>query len=188
MTRPAQTYVNTLVFSIISGMVSVALLLTLMLSDSLSAYMFVIVTIEIGLLLIIINAMYRVIAYERNMRNAINNASKNSFAADNCPDYYTMRFSSTGNTCANVFKGIAPGGIKYVMYYVPSAKYQLTGQGNSVVFSGNAPDDVIKIKNLESIKIDDACKIVQGKPADADTDKKEANNYTIPWTLSLIHI
>lgn len=183
MARVAQTYVNTVVFAIVAGIVSIALLIVLMMSESLTAYLFAIVTIEVGLLVIIINALYRIIAYEKNMRKAINNASKNSFAAENCPDYYTMRFSAgpDGNSCKNMFLGTTPERAPFAMYYVPSPTYQSTGQGTSVIFAGNPPNDNINMASMQTMKMPDACKSVQGLPAEAD-DKKSPNNYNVPWT------
>ena len=185
MANNSQTYVNTMVFAIVSGIVSVALLVALYFVESLNAYIFAIATIEIGLLLIIIFSLYSIIAYESNVRKAINNAGKNSIAANSCPDYYTMRFGANGvtdNTCRNTFSGKTPQGLRYVMFYVPSTKYESTGQGRAVRFTGNPADGSIKIKSLEEIPMTDACKIIQGLPAESDVDKKSANNYSIPWT------
>jgi hypothetical protein len=185
MARSSQTYVNTMVFAIIAGMVSIALLCTLLLSESLTEYLFAIITIEVGLVAIIIFALYRIIAYEAKMRSAVNNASRNAFAANNCPDYYTLKYSSNGidqNTCTNMFRGKSPDGFSYVMYFVPSEKFQRTGQGSSVRFLGNPANNSILIKSMETMPIDQACKMVQGLPEESDGKKANPNNYTIPWT------
>jgi hypothetical protein len=185
MARESQTYINTMVFSIIAGLVSIAMLVALMLSESLNAYMFLIITIEMGLLAIIIHALYRVIAYEAKVRKAINNASSNAFAADNCPDYYTLKYSTSGSTehaCRNFFKGRTPDGRPFIMYFVPSDTFKSTGQGSGVVFPGNPSDDSIKIKTLENLTSSEACRIVQGLPAESDSKKDTPNNYSIPWT------
>ena len=186
MAKNAQIYVNTMVFSIVAGLLSIALLVALVFVQSLNAYIYAIATIEVGLLAIIILSLYSIMAYESKVRKALTNAGKNSIAANSCPDYYTMRFSENGptnNTCRNFFSGKMPSGSRYVMYYVPSGTYtSVTGPKQGVVFSGNPADGNIKIKSLETMTMTDACKVIQGLPQESDVEKTTANNYTIPWT------
>lgn len=183
--RQNQSYVNTLVFSIIAGLVSIALLVALIMSPAVGDYAYIVVTVEIGLVLIIVHALYRILSYESSMRRAASLTSKRQIIADTCPDYFTTGYDMNGSiSCTNLFRGTDNTGKQFLMAYVPSSAYYKDSMGN-IVFTGNSADRVIKLSDFEGKTFDEGCKVVQGRGVDADNKDSQpqvANNFTIPWS------
>lgn len=103
-TNKLSIYVNTMVFTIIAGIVSVMLLLVLLFgSDFGTQYAPLIVTIEAGLLLVIIISIVRIYSYERRLESLQSTTMQNRLAIKSCPDYWTMSNESgeNGPTCLN---------------------------------------------------------------------------------------
>lgn len=185
MAKQAQSYINTLVFAIITGLVTLVLLIGILFSSAMNEYAYVLVTVEVGLIAIVSYALYNIIAYESKMKRLSSTASKNALLAQNCPDYYTVGYDATGAAvCKNFFKGRSPSGESFAMFYVPSQQYtsRMENARREYVFSGNPPSSSIAMKDFENKRVEDTCKQVQGRPPENDTAKTVANNYVIPWT------
>jgi hypothetical protein len=185
MGRQTQTYLNTLIFSIVTGLFTLMLLLALLFSSSFNQYAYAIVTVEVGLIAIITHALYKIIAYENRLTKLSRNATKNALVAQSCPDYYTVGYDASGAlTCKNYFEGRSPSGERFVMFYVPGDQFteKIVSGKRSFTFFGNPPASVINVKDFENKRIDDTCKVVQGRPPESDEKMTEANNYTVPWT------
>lgn len=109
-TKNQSQYINTMVFCIVAGIISLMLLLLVFnSSDAVRAYTPLVITIEVGLIIVIIAAIWNIIAYERS----IDSAAKNSFNArlnvTSCPDYWTQ----DGLVCTNSYSP-SPN-VKYTM-------------------------------------------------------------------------
>jgi hypothetical protein len=178
-----QSYINTLIFTIVAGIVSIGLLLLTFFSTAVSSYTYVLVTIEIGLVFVIAFALYNIIRNEQKVKKIAATAHKNTLLANTCPDYYTVGYENgTGfQQCRNVFEGNMPNGRPFLMYYTPSDTYEPAG-ANGAKFPGNPPELVISMNNFEEKRVEDACKIVNGRQPDSDTNTSTPNNYSIPWT------
>ena len=84
-------YLNTLIFCLVGGVVSIALLMLLVYGGgTASSFVPLIVTVELGLLSVLIYALVVIIKNERKDRDRANNATDNIVAATKCPDYWTV--------------------------------------------------------------------------------------------------
>lgn len=104
-TDMSSQYINTMVFAVVAGIMSLMLLLLIMYaSDTVGRYSVFIITIEAGLILVIAFAIYKIIAYENKRNKEDKNGTENRLAVTNCPDYWTQAQNSTckGNFIPNV--------------------------------------------------------------------------------------
>lgn len=91
-------YLNTMVFAIVAGLISLMLLLLILnASEMVKSYSFFIITVEIGLVLVIGTAIYRIIRQEYKLHKEHETGLMNKVNVDSCPDYWTR----SGNTCKN---------------------------------------------------------------------------------------
>jgi hypothetical protein len=89
-------YINTMVFAIVAGIISLMLLLLVMnANEMVREYSPFIITFEVGLVIIIVIAIWRIIAYESKIKKDNANGVNQKLHVDSCPDYWT-RF---GNSC-----------------------------------------------------------------------------------------
>lgn len=98
-------YINTMVFTIIAGVLSAVLAIVLWMGNSkVHSFAPIIVTLEIGLLAVIITSVVRVIKFERKLSAQQQNVLDNAVAVRSCPDYWVMKESGNGNhTCTNSY-------------------------------------------------------------------------------------
>ena len=95
-------YVNTMVFAVVAGIISLMLLLLIMrASDTVKQYGAFIITVEIGLVVIIAIAVYRIIAFERRLDRDARAGTGLLMSVKTCPDYWT---SVDGNMCITGFR------------------------------------------------------------------------------------
>lgn len=99
-TRSHSQYINTMVFAVIAGIISLMLLLLVMNASSfVKSYSPFIITIEVGLILAIVVAIYNIIRYEAKAYKAAQDGFDSHLAVDTCPDFWTR----TGTICKNSF-------------------------------------------------------------------------------------
>lgn len=82
-------YVNTLIFSIIAGVVSFALLIVLIFASASREFAYGIVTFELGLIGVILYLIISIYLYERKLRETGSDNNKFIVAVDTCPDYFS---------------------------------------------------------------------------------------------------
>jgi hypothetical protein len=105
MSNEYQVYVNTMVFAIIAGVASLLLLLAAVYVPAVSAYGVLVVTVEVGLLFIVLQAVVRIVMYERRLRRESRFAASNIVAVETCPDYFTARHDEKGGVvCENTYE------------------------------------------------------------------------------------
>jgi hypothetical protein len=137
----AQQYVNTMVFCIVAGIVSLMLLLLIMsASEHVRRFSPFIITIEVGLVLVIVLAIVRLIMYEREALKANQLGLLNKLSVQTCPDYWTRY----GDTCVNGFSTSVN----------PNVTYRIAG-------SPNANKDVmvttLALSDYDNMTVVDAC-------------------------------
>lgn len=100
-------YLNTMVFAIISGVVSMLLLLALIYVPSVAEYGILILTVQIGLMAIIVQAIIRIWWYWSNSLDASDASINGTISVDTCPDYMIASTNSTslggGVICMNQY-------------------------------------------------------------------------------------
>jgi hypothetical protein len=112
-TRTDRAYMNTLVFSGVAAAVSLGLLLLLILVPAAAVAAPLIVTVELGLLLVAGVALARVSGNDRRLRKRARDAVRTQLSATTCPDYWTLEQSDLGHapTCRRSYA--TPDGTTY---------------------------------------------------------------------------
>lgn len=95
------SYFNTLIFTIISGIVSL-LLLAALFFDVFKDYMTFIITVEIGIFLVIGWSIWQIVSNEKRLEEL---RKKKNFTIDftQCPDYYISRVVDGVTICSNEY-------------------------------------------------------------------------------------
>lgn len=157
----ASHYINTMVFSVVAGIISSMLLLLVMQgSDTVKQFSVLVITIEVGVVLIILAAIYQIIAYERRRFKQAIDGTMNMMTVKSCPDYWTLY---DGKKCKNthqLFEANDDG--LYTKY----------------VIHGNSTDTNTKDRTERSVNLSDYSKV---SVRDACT-KKFDNLPNHPWT------
>lgn len=156
----AQIYVGTMVFAIVAAVISVMLIVFVVYGPpDAREYMYLVLTIEFGLLAIIVNSIARIYMYERDLKRLSKDATSNLVLVQSCPDYYTRVLDATGAaTCSNSF--VSPS----------TNDAYVIGASSSNAFVRNGSE--VKIKDYENKKLKDVC-------ADFGRDRPL---YNVPWT------
>ena len=140
-TDQAQQYINTMAFCIIAGIVSMMLLLLIMTaSERVRRFSAFIITVEAGLVLVIALAIWRLIAYERDVLKQNKLGLLNKLSVNTCPDYWT-RF---GDTCVNGFRTAAN----------PNVTFRIAGTTDA---NKNMMATTISLKDYDDLTVADAC-------------------------------
>lgn len=96
-----QSYMHTLIFTIISGIFSILLLLALSFKGG-RDYLPFIVTLEVGIFIIIIVCIYQI--YKRaKLQEIFKQRGIKSIDFNICPDYFTKRADGDRDFCANEY-------------------------------------------------------------------------------------
>lgn len=136
------SYINTLVFCIIAKFVSIVLLIMLFTVPNLMSFSYLIVTIELGLVFIIVNALISIQKYVKKREEVSRKNLENVIQLSLCPDYFTKSYTdSDGVICSSHY--ITPD--KRYKYYIGSATNR----------------DVFLDKEFNNKKVHDVCNIVR---------------------------
>jgi hypothetical protein len=99
-----------MVFAILAGIVSLMLLALLYFGAAAQMFSALIITVEIGLLLVIVMSVLRIMRVESKNRKLAKNNMDNLLAVKTCPDYWTMQETNNGEKkCKRSYK--APGDV-----------------------------------------------------------------------------
>lgn len=98
-TTRKMSYYNTLIFTIIAGIVSVCLLLLLLFKDF-KKYLPFIVTLEVGIFAIIATCIITIFVNE-SVLNKLKKQMGYQISFTSCPDYYTKRTIGDKEICSN---------------------------------------------------------------------------------------
>lgn len=110
------SYYNTLIFTIVAGIISVLLLLTLMFKR-LRQFLPFIITLEIGIFLIIAWCVTVIYLNEKDMEKKRNEATSIQF--DKCPDYFVKTTEGDKLMCVNQYMYIDDKNNQYWMKIYP---------------------------------------------------------------------
>ena len=145
-------YMNTMVFAVVAGVISLLLLLLIMrASDTVRQYSAFVITLEIGLVIIICTAVYRIISFERAQLAAQKAGFTTTMPVSTCPDYWTR---GGGDVCVNTFNAD------------PRYSYRMTG------VDANTAQVQIKLGDYDGRSIADVCSRVKANVKAPWTDVK----------------
>jgi hypothetical protein len=145
MDNQTRQYVNTMVFAIIAGIVSLILLVLIFYaSDLVNEYNPLIITIEVGLILIVAIAIYRIIANERAALKRSKNGVLNRLTVNTCPDYWVK---TKGTQCINSF--FSPT--------TPHVQYYITGSPPLATSDASKDSQTIDLADYTDKKVSEVC-------------------------------
>lgn len=147
-------YMNTLVFCLISGVVSLGLLALLMYGGgAAAAFLPFVTTLTLGLLVVVIVALATIIKNERLDRLRAENATQNLVAVKKCPDYWTIASDPTDrdkNVCIRRY--VTP----------PTTDGPESTTSVFIVGAGDEKQEsTIELGNLDNKQLQDVCKTVR---------------------------
>jgi len=93
-----QNYVNTVIFCVVMKIVSIVLLGLILLNKVSESFIYFLITVEIGIVVIVIMSLVEISKYEQRLANESKNLLKSKLNVISCPDFYTRNMD--GN-CVN---------------------------------------------------------------------------------------
>ena len=187
------SYVRTLVFTIVSALLSIVLFGLIFIKGARDWLLFIIIT-EIGIFSIIIYCIIAIINREKKfqeMRDPKNYVVK----FDNCPDYYVKRYDATtkGYFCSNEYVVVDPRNPtkKLIMKLFPendnsppqfhNPEFKI--RNGTGPLTNPQPIDKFMIEDMLSkvTTVNERCQIVNPNVAEKSTDKLSGFK-VIPWT------
>lgn len=149
-----QNYVNTVIFCVILKIISIVVLGLILMDYVNDKVMYFLITLELGIVVIVIAALASISSYEKRIAEETKNALKSKMNLLSCPDYFTQ---TAKNMCINA-------------YTTPDGKYTYTLIGASNVPLGN-------YLNKPMI---DACDAFNKSSSSVDPERGVVYKY--PWT------
>ena len=178
------SYFNTLIFTIISGVVSLLLLCSLFFQPF-KKYIVAIVTIEIGIFIIISYCIYKIVKNDNYLKDLM---AKNKLVInfDECGDYFVRRTDDKGDFyCSNDYVITDETNTSYIMKIYP-ASINLPSTNN---LNYSNPKTAFVNNRLETYKLQE----LNNSNLPTNTDKcrplyDQVNQYDgydkIPWTYA----
>jgi hypothetical protein len=179
------SYIHTLIFSIIAGIVSVALLLVLLIKK-LQSYTPFVVTLEIGIFIIVFSCLIQIWLNEMRLANLRKNGIP-YISFDSCPDYYVKRVDGDKEFCSNEYVYQDKTGKKYIMKIYPTERpVSLPAVHNqNMTTNSDQPYDKFYLRSLESDPTlkspSDKCAPLFTPPTDPNLSYLKGYDL-LPWT------
>lgn len=152
-------YRNTVVFAILSAVMTIVLLMVLLGTPLARRFRVAIAVAELGLLGVIIYAIVRIRAYERKVAKAMNEAKAKYVETNRCPDFYTSRRNKDGDVeCTNKYELPRKG---YIFEYVSTPERPVP--------------HTVRLGDVNGVCYKEACRKI-------DPQTKSSDTYNIPWT------
>lgn len=186
-TEQKVSYFNTLIFTVITAIVSLGVL-SLLFTESGKKMIYFIIAFEVGVFLIILYCIYKIISGETK------SSSKSSTYVvnfDQCPDYYTKYTHTNGDSlCLNNYIVKDDKGNIYVIRLDGNLETDTMDQTITLNPPGNTPLNTIAEFELTKLQKDtliknyeDKCALVMAKPPSSDTKYNSYAFYNkLPWT------
>jgi hypothetical protein len=180
------SYFNTMIFTIITGIFSLLLLLVLLFSGG-RKVLPMIITIEVGAFLIIAVCITQIILNERSKdKNSNDLASFIKFV--NCPDYYMKRFINDKEICSNEHSYVDPHTRQvYIMKLIQVDSKNTLPLRHDLLYNDKtlSSHDKFHLTEVDNEKLfkdaTEKCQVLFTEPAKAEL--KEFSHYRhLPWT------
>lgn len=156
--RKQSVYRNTVIFAVVAALVMVALLVVTIAVPSVSEFRYAFLTVNIGLLVIIINAIVKINQHNSKYDDLLSNASNYKMPVQGCPDYFTTKYNDGKTMCSGEY--VSPR---------QDAKFILLDDDMNPI-----PD--INVSQLDDRRAGDVCSILNS------TNHNGVNHRKVPWT------
>ena len=155
MANGIQNYVNTVIFCVVLKIVSIVILGIILLGYVNEKVIFFLITVELGIVVIVIAALVNIAAYEKRITEETKNLLKAKMTLLTCPDYHTQ---GANNICLS-------------NYTTPDGKY-------TYLFGG--PSNNLSLSAYLNQPVEKACADYQNNISFLDTKNQVVYRY--PWT------
>lgn len=183
------SYFNTLIFTIISGLISLILLALLFFKIG-DNYILAIILIEVGIFSVIGYCIYQII-HNEFLINQLKNSDNVLISFDKCPDYFLSKIDNNGNTyCSNEYIYEDAAMNKFVIKLYPEGQTPPTQHNPTKLdkLSGTtmAPEGPIDKFYINDINNNNTLKTNEDKCAPIFKDSTDPNGVhgyaQLPWT------
>lgn len=184
------SYFNTLIFTIVSGIISLILLILLFLKIG-QDWAYLILTVEVGIFIVIGICVFQIIRNEK-IRNNLKNNLEERISFYECPDYFNKVSIDNINYCKNDHTYTNTDGRKYTMKIYPDdPSTPLPPSLPAVNTSKNESFPLNEIEQTVQFKTAiEECNMVLNEPnlaqasssAEKDFLKKYEGYSKLPWT------
>lgn len=151
-------YRNTVIFAVVAALVMVVLLVITVAVPAASDFRYAFLTVDVGLLAIIINAIVKINQRNSMYDNLLDNAGSYKMPVNTCPDYFTSRYQDGRTMCSGTY--VAPR---------HDAKFILLDDNKDPI-----PD--INLSDIDMRRAREVCSIVNSE------DYNGVNHKKVPWT------
>ena len=185
------SYFNTLLFTIITGIVSLCIL-GLLFFEFGQKLIFFIIAFETGVFILIGYCIYKIISSEKKKNN-----KKDTYVVrfDECPDYYTRKDIDGKAWCFNEYISKDPSSGKTYIIKLTPAEINFVPQDVPTVITitntkltNDPPYSKFELKALENDEkletYEDKCKLLFKMPPAEDKYAKHMHYTYIPWTYA----
>lgn len=124
-----QNYVNTVIFCVVLKIISIIILGLILMGYVSETIIYFLITLEIGIIVIVIAALVSISSYEKRVARETNNLLKANMSLLSCPDYYTL---TPQHSCSN-------------SYMTPDGKYIYSLNGAPTVSLSNYLNKTMKV-------------------------------------------
>lgn len=182
------SYFNTLIFTVITGIISLGIM-CLLFFDIGKRFLYFIIAFEIGIFAIIGFCLYVIISTERAKKN---NKIKYVVRFDECPDYYTKKIKDGKEFCINKYAVKDTKGNVFIAVITPAEIGNETVDVPKVISSQETTTDPLytnfELRALESDanipNLEDKCKLMYNLPPNEDKYMPHVHYSFIPWTYA----
>lgn len=95
-----QNYVNTVIFCVVMKIITIILLGLMVMGFVNDKILYFLITLEIGIVVIVIAALANISAYEKRIQKETKNVAQAKMTILSCPDYFTQ---TANNMCQNTY-------------------------------------------------------------------------------------
>lgn len=176
------SYFNTLIFTIISGVISLVLLMLLFFEFG-KEWMYLIITVEVGIFSVIGICLYQIIKNEL-LINGLKKGLPQRISFSECPDYFLRGENNGVTVCNNNYPVVDNRGRKFTLRIYPLD----TDLPTSLPIPLLDVNEQIKLYEIEQSNrvLKDAkeeCAVVMNEPPVGNTDLRPFRGYSkLPWT------
>jgi hypothetical protein len=150
-----QNYVNTVIFTVVLKIISIIVLGAILMGYVNENIMYFLITIEVGIVIIIVAALWSISSYEKRIAEETKNILKAKMTLMGCPDYHTQ---GAQNICLS-------------NYTTPDGRY-------TYMFGNNSNN--VNLASYVNKGVDEAC--TNYNKSIMYTDATNNIVYKYPWT------
>lgn len=155
-----QNYLNTLIFCVIAKAITI-FILAFMVNEKVRYFSFFLLTVEIGLVVIIISALIIIAIYDKRMSKQRDNYNNAKLSSITCPDYYIQTSQDGVRFCED-------------RYTTPDKKFTYIFNLSSDGYLSKIPIET----DFQKQKIDDICNKIQSYSNLSWTSVRSKCNYS----------